>query len=220
MAKKLCFILILSICLLIVGTSYAQEESPSPATSPEHETLTESPLPPSSPESDSSPSPKADSLPPQASSPKADSFPPQASSPAPESLADSPPPPPPPPQPESPSPSSSSSPSPGPAPVPAPSDDDDSDEDSEPETEYFPSPAPSPVQEEGEPNDIKASEDGDEFDDEGGQDNGMSGLKKAGIAIGAILGVGAIVIGALVYKKRRDNLTRARYTYFEQGEFL
>ncbi|WZZ23672.1 hypothetical protein YC2023_007073 [Brassica napus] len=76
----------------------------------------------------------------------------------------------------------------------------------------------SPAPEERKPDDIKASEEGDEFEKE--EDScGMSGLKKAGIAIGAILGVGAIVMGAIVYKKRRDNLTRARYTYF-QGEFL
>jgi hypothetical protein len=69
--------------------------------------------------------------------------------------------------------------------------------------------------------DIKASDAaGEELNDERGEDYGMSGLEKAGIAIGTILGVGAIVIGALVYKKRRDNMTRARYTYFTEGEFL
>ncbi|XP_048602064.1 uncharacterized protein LOC125580859 [Brassica napus] len=90
-----------------------------------------------------------------------------------------------------------------------------------PSTRLSPVPDPSglsPAPEERKPDDIKASEEGDEFEKE--EDScGMSGLKKAGIAIGAILGVGAIVMGAIVYKKRRDNLTRARYTYF-QGEFL
>ncbi|CAG7907393.1 unnamed protein product [Brassica rapa] len=184
-AKRLCFIVILSMCLL----TSAEEESPSPAISPGRD----SPLPP---ESHSSPSP-----------PETDSLPPPASSPRHEPLADSPPPPPPQPSP---------SPSTEPAPVPTPSKD-DSHEDSEPETEYFPSPTPSPAAEERKPDDIKASEDGDEFEKE--EESGMSGLEKTGIAIGAILGVGAIVMGAIVYKKRRDNLTRARYTYF-QGEFL
>ncbi|KAF2567597.1 hypothetical protein F2Q68_00024994 [Brassica cretica] len=104
-------------------------------------------------------------------------------------------------------------------PAPAPSDD-DADDDSEEETENFPSPTPSPAPaEEGEPEDIKASEDG-EFEQEEGEDRGMSGWKKAGIVIGALLGVGAIAIGALIYKKRQDNLARARYTYFNQSEFL
>ncbi|CAN6842195.1 unnamed protein product [Brassica oleracea var. botrytis] len=162
------------------------------AISPGREILADSPLPPES-----------------------DSLPPPASSPKPEPLAESPPSPPPPPPQPSPSPSSPS-PSTEPAPVPTPSKD-DSHEDSEPETEYFPSPTPSPAAEERKPDDIKASEDGDEFEKE--EESGMSGLEKAGIAIGAILGVGAIVMGAIVYKKRRDNFTRARYTYF-QGEFL
>lgn len=181
MAKRLCFIVILSMCLLTVDLTRAEEVSPSPG----------SPLPP---ESHSSPSP-----------PEADSLPPPASSPRPEPLPDSPPPPPP-------------QPSTGSPPVPAPSSDENSHKDSEPETEYFPSPRPSPAPEERKPDDMKASEDGDEFEKEE-DSGGLSGLEKAGIAIGAIFGVGVIVMGAIVYKKRRDNLTRARYTYF-QGEFL
>ncbi|KAF8049028.1 hypothetical protein N665_2319s0002 [Sinapis alba] len=191
MAKRLCFIFILSMCLLTVDLTRAEEESPPPAISPGRD----SPLPP---ESHSSPSP-----------PEADSLPPPASSPRHEPLADSPPQPQPQPPPQ---PSTSS----GPSPVPT-SSENDSHEDSEPETEYFPSPRPSPAPEERKPDDIKASEDGDELEKE--EDSEMSGLKKAGIAIGAILGIGAIIMGAIVYKKRRDNLTRARYTYF-QGEFL
>ncbi|KAL1201390.1 hypothetical protein V5N11_036395 [Cardamine amara subsp. amara] len=205
MAKKLCFFVVLSMSLLIVEFAHGQGESPSPSVSPGRENLADSPLPPPS-------------------SPEADSPQPPPSSPGPESLADSPsPPPPPPPPPQQPESPSAPSPSPsysGQAPVPAPSDD-DSDDESEPETEYFPSPTPSPAPEVGIPDDIKASEASeDELYDERGENNRMSGLKKAGIAIGAILGVGAIVIGALVYKKRRDNMTRARYTYFSQGDFL
>lgn len=213
MAKKLGFVVMLSMCLLIVEFVHAQEDSPSPAVSPGRKSPMDSPLPPSL-------SPEADSPLPPSLSPEADSPQPPASSPQPESLADSPSPPPPPPQPESPSFPSPSPSSPVPAPEPAPSDD-DNDDDSEPETEYFPSPTPSPAPELGMPDDIKASEEGgDEFEDKNGEDSGMSGLKKAVIAIGAIIGVGTIVIGALVYKKRRDNMTRARYTYFTEGEFL
>ncbi|EOA29182.1 hypothetical protein CARUB_v10025454mg [Capsella rubella] len=214
MAKKLGFIIVMlsMYLLLIVNFAHAQEESPSPAVSLGRESLTDSPLP--SPEGDSS-------LPPSFS-PEADSPKPPASSPAPETQADSPSPSLPPPQAESPSDSSQSPSSPGPAPVPAPADDDDDDDDdSDPETEYFPSPAPSPAPDVGMPDDIKASEeDGDEYEDNNGEDSGMSALTKAGIAIGAILGVGAMVIGALVYKKRKDNMTRARYTRFTEGEFL
>ncbi|CAN8247282.1 unnamed protein product [Cochlearia groenlandica] len=196
MAKKLGFLVLLLACLLVVDFLHVQVESQSPALSPERETPADTPLP-----SDSSP--EADSLPPPASSPEA------------EPLPDSPPPPPPPSQTESPS---SSSLSPGPAPVDAPSDNDSGDE---PETEYFPSPTPSPAASDvGKPDDMKASKDEDEFEKARDEYNGMSALQKAGIAVGAILGVGAIVIGALVYKKRRDNLIRARYTYFSQGEFL
>ncbi|CAH8361242.1 unnamed protein product [Eruca vesicaria subsp. sativa] len=187
MAKRLCFIVILSLCLLTFNLTHAEEEE-------------ESLSPAIPPESDSSPSP-----------PEADTLPPPPSSPKPEPLADSPPPPPP-----SQSPSSSL-PKPEQSPVPTPSEE-ESNEDSEPETEYFPSPRPSPAPEERKPDDIKASEDGDEVEKEE-DSGGMSGVKKAGIAIGVIFGVGAIVVGAIVYKKRRDNLTRARYTYF-QGEFL
>ncbi|KFK32296.1 hypothetical protein AALP_AA6G224100 [Arabis alpina] len=221
MAKMLGFFVILSICLLTRAQEEFMPPLTSPAVSPKPEHLGDSPPPSSSSQHESSQSPQPDSSPsaePESSqSPQPDS----SLSPEPEPPADTPSPPPPPPPPSQPDFPSAPSPSPGSAPAPAPSDDDDDsdDDDSEPETEYFPSPAPAP--EMGIAAEIKASEDGEEYDEPSGEDSGMSGLKKAGIAIGTILGVGAIVIGVLIYKKRRDNLTRARYTYFNnQGEFL
>lgn len=48
----------------------------------------------------------------------------------------------------------------------------------------------------------------------------MSGGKKAGIAAGIILGVAVLAVGAVLYKKRRDNIQRSRYSYATRREML
>ena len=43
--------------------------------------------------------------------------------------------------------------------------------------------------------------------------SGMSGGKKAGIAFGVIAAVAVVGLGALVYKRRQENIRRSRYGY-------
>jgi hypothetical protein len=40
---------------------------------------------------------------------------------------------------------------------------------------------------------------------------GLNGRQKAGIAIGVLAGAGALLLGGLVYKKRRSNIRRSRF---------
>ncbi|CAL9101388.1 unnamed protein product [Musa acuminata var. zebrina] len=77
-----------------------------------------------------------------------------------------------------------------------------------------PSPAPVPSHEE-----IQSGEVADQAgrDGEGG---GMSGEKKAGIAVGVVLGVAVLAGGAVLYKKRQDNIRRSRYGYATRMEML
>ncbi|XP_047175144.1 vegetative cell wall protein gp1-like [Vigna umbellata] len=49
---------------------------------------------------------------------------------------------------------------------------------------------------------------------------GMSSGKKAGIALGVIVGAGVVVLGAVVYKKRRQNMQRSQYGYAARRELL
>lgn len=49
---------------------------------------------------------------------------------------------------------------------------------------------------------------------------GMSSGKKAGIAVGVIVGAGVVVLGAFVYKKRRQNIERSQYGYAARRELL
>lgn len=49
---------------------------------------------------------------------------------------------------------------------------------------------------------------------------GMSSGKKAGIAVGVIVAAGVVVLGALVYKKRRQNMQRSQYGYAARRELL
>ncbi|KAL0390113.1 UNVERIFIED_CONTAM: hypothetical protein Scaly_0368400 [Sesamum calycinum] len=49
---------------------------------------------------------------------------------------------------------------------------------------------------------------------------GMSGGKKAGVAIGVISAACIVGLGALVYKKRQQNIRRAQYGYAARREFL
>ncbi|CAL9044730.1 unnamed protein product [Musa banksii] len=77
-----------------------------------------------------------------------------------------------------------------------------------------PSPAPVPSHEE-----IQSGEVADQAgrDGEGG---GMSGEKKAGIAVGVVLGVAVLAGGSVLYKKRQDNIRRSRYGYATRMEML
>ncbi|KAI3748251.1 hypothetical protein L6452_11213 [Arctium lappa] len=49
---------------------------------------------------------------------------------------------------------------------------------------------------------------------------GMSGGKKAGIAIGVIVAACAVVLGGMLYKKRKQNIQRAQLGHAARGEFL
>ncbi|KAI4334406.1 hypothetical protein L6164_019104 [Bauhinia variegata] len=49
---------------------------------------------------------------------------------------------------------------------------------------------------------------------------GMSGGKKAGIAIGVIVAAGVVGLAALVYKKRQQNIRRSQYGYAARRELL
>lgn len=48
----------------------------------------------------------------------------------------------------------------------------------------------------------------------------MSAGKKAGIALGVIVGVGVVGIAGFVYKKRQDNMRRSQYGYAARREIL
>lgn len=50
--------------------------------------------------------------------------------------------------------------------------------------------------------------------------SGLNGGQKAGVAIGVLAGSGLIVFGGLVYKKRRRNIRRSRYSYAARDTFL
>ncbi|KAJ9178129.1 hypothetical protein P3X46_010039 [Hevea brasiliensis] len=77
-------------------------------------------------------------------------------------------------------------------------------------------PAPAPM----EPSDINHSNNVEAGGDQAKEDSGMSGGKKAGIALGVILALCVVVVGGLVYKKRQDNIRRSRYGYAARGELL
>ncbi|XP_020592367.1 proline-rich receptor-like protein kinase PERK2 [Phalaenopsis equestris] len=49
---------------------------------------------------------------------------------------------------------------------------------------------------------------------------GMTGGKKASVVIASVAGVAVVGMGALVYKKRRDNIRRARYGYATRRDLL
>ncbi|OAY51628.1 classical arabinogalactan protein 10 [Manihot esculenta] len=77
-------------------------------------------------------------------------------------------------------------------------------------------PAPAPV----EPSDINHTGNVEASGDQSKGSSGMSGGKKAGIAIGVILGAGVVVVGGLLYKKRQQNIRRSQYGYAARGELL
>ncbi|XP_016547331.1 vegetative cell wall protein gp1 isoform X2 [Capsicum annuum] len=51
-------------------------------------------------------------------------------------------------------------------------------------------------------------------------DGGMDGGKKAGVAFGVIAAMCVVGLGALVYKKRRQNIRRAQFGYAARRDFL
>ncbi|OWM84186.1 vegetative cell wall protein gp1 [Punica granatum] len=57
-------------------------------------------------------------------------------------------------------------------------------------------------------------------DPEKSSGGGMSGGKKFGIAFGVIVLAGLVIFGGLVYKKRQDNIRRARYNYAAGADIL
>ena len=102
-----------------------------------------------------------------------------------------------------------------PSPTPAPSN--HSPPAPSPGTNPSPSPAPAPADD---------AHDGVNHAGMGGVDEkssssgGMSSGKKAGIALGVIIGAGVVVLGALVYKRRRQNIQRSQYGYAARRELL
>ncbi|KAG8387684.1 hypothetical protein BUALT_Bualt02G0046900 [Buddleja alternifolia] len=95
------------------------------------------------------------------------------------------------------------------SPAPSPGDDDA-------DSQNSPSPAPAEV---GDINRADQSNAGDvEAKDE--SSGGMSGGKKAGIAIGVIGAACVAGVGVLVYKKRQQNIQRSQYGHAARREFL
>lgn len=52
----------------------------------------------------------------------------------------------------------------------------------------------------------------------GGKSEGTNSGRKAGIALAVIVCAVLVVIGGMVYKKRRDNIRRQQYSYSGRGE--
>lgn len=86
--------------------------------------------------------------------------------------------------------------------------------------------APSPVTEPSSPSpaptDVVASDISHESTttEVASTDGGMNGGKKAGLAFGVIAAVCVVGLGALVYKKRRQNIRRAQFGYAARRDFL
>ncbi|XP_065865070.1 vegetative cell wall protein gp1-like [Euphorbia lathyris] len=155
------------------------------------------------PEPSPSPSPDlpADSLPSPASSPSPASAP---TSPSPAIASPSLPP--------SDSPISS-------PPAPPPSDLDSTPPSSpSPDNSEVPSPSPSPSELMSDINHSNNVEAGDVEEENGS--SGMNGGKKAGVAVGVISAAVVVGVGALVYKKRQDNIRRSQYGYAARRELL
>ncbi|KAK9158358.1 hypothetical protein Scep_004932 [Stephania cephalantha] len=81
-----------------------------------------------------------------------------------------------------------------------------------------PSPATAPTANSSVLSDINT--DGGGVAEKEGGSQGMSGGKKAGIAVGVIVGGAVIGFGAVVYKKRQSNVQRSQYGYSARRELL
>ncbi|CAJ1955967.1 unnamed protein product [Sphenostylis stenocarpa] len=73
------------------------------------------------------------------------------------------------------------------------------------------SPAPSPME-------ISHADENDRI--ENSSRGGLSGSKKAGLAIGVIVAASVIILAGMVYKKRKQNIRRSQYAYAVRREFL
>lgn len=122
---------------------------------------------------------------------------------------------------KSPSPSPNSSPvssPPAPTPTPASSPHPDSPPAPSPENSPSSSPSPSPSPDDAADSQVSHAGVGDADDKSSGE--GMSSGKKAGIAVGVIASVCVVGLGAMVYKKRRQNIQRSEYGYTARRELL
>ncbi|WCJ41029.1 hydroxyproline-rich glycoprotein family protein [Euphorbia peplus] len=81
-----------------------------------------------------------------------------------------------------------------------------------------PSPAPGPSQLLSDVNHSNNVEAGSTEEEDGS--SGMNGGKKAGITFGVIGAAAVVGVGALVYKKRQDNIRRSQYSYAARRELL
>ncbi|CAL5211273.1 unnamed protein product [Lathyrus oleraceus] len=120
---------------------------------------------------------------------------------------------------KSPSPSPNSSPvSSPPAPTPTPASSPHPDSPPAPSPENSPSSSPSPSPDDAADSQVSHAGVGDADDKSSGE--GMSSGKKAGIAVGVIASVCVVGLGAMVYKKRRQNIQRSEYGYTARRELL
>lgn len=79
---------------------------------------------------------------------------------------------------------------------------------------YGPSPAPSPA------DSTSINHRGVNGRTEHPSGGGMSGSKKAGIALGVIIAASVIMLAGMVYKKRQQNIRRSQYSYATRGDIL
>ncbi|CAN4120315.1 unnamed protein product [Withania somnifera] len=83
-----------------------------------------------------------------------------------------------------------------------------------------PAPASVPAPSEVVASDVSHESTTSELNDESSSDGGMSGGKKAGVAIGVITAACVVFLGGLVYKKRRQNIRRAQFGYVAKRDWL
>ncbi|EXB74653.1 hypothetical protein L484_007659 [Morus notabilis] len=84
-----------------------------------------------------------------------------------------------------------------------------------PSTEKSPVPSPSP-----DASDINHSDMDVDGEVPEGSSGGMSGGKKAGIAVGVLAAACLVGLGGFVYKRRQDNIRRSQYGYSARREIL
>lgn len=84
-----------------------------------------------------------------------------------------------------------------------------------PSNEKSPVPSPSP-----DASDINHSDMDVDGEVAEGSSGGMSGGKKAGIAVGVLAAACLVGLGGFVYKRRQDNIRRSQYGYAARREIL